>query len=106
MNHEAWNTESRISLLRRWILVHSILYYEMDESVVSDEEYDSKCRELVRLCREDMEASDRADYHYCMHDFDASTGFDLYSRLEEHDRRHLEGLARSILKSYKGGSKG
>lgn len=100
-----WNMESKISFLRRQVIVHSILYYEMDSPVISDERFDRLAKKLVEACEGNQEAAANADYFYCMHDFDGNTGFDICSRLEDHDRRYLEGIARSILRLYKGGSK-
>lgn len=96
-----WNEESWIGFLRRQVIVHSILYYEMDSPVISDKEYDRLCAELVEQCREHPQASTLADYYYCMYDFDGTTGFDLYDRLEPHDRAHLTHLAWNVSKLYK-----
>lgn len=36
----------KIQLLQRWILVHSMIYYNYDTNIISDEEYDKNCRQL------------------------------------------------------------
>lgn len=92
-----WNMESKISSLRRQVIVHSILYYEMDSPVISDERFDTLGRKLVEMCNKHQEAAAHADYFYCMHDFDGNTGFDICSRLEEHDRRYLTHIAEQVL---------
>lgn len=96
-----WNEESWISFLRRQVIVHSILYYEMDNPVISDSEYDRLCRELVKECRMHQEAAHDAEYHYCMYDFDGTTGFDIYGRLEPHDKAHLTHLAGNVRRLYR-----
>ena len=42
-------TVERINLLQRWILVHSYLYYEKNESIVKDVNYDANTRQLIYL---------------------------------------------------------
>lgn len=36
-------------------------------------------------------------YGYCMYDFDVTTGFDLWSRLTEHDKEHIKIIAEMVL---------
>lgn len=89
-----WSNTTKISYLQRRIIVYSIMYYEHDESCVSDSEYDSISRQLVELIgkstQEEFEAS---TYYYAMHDFDGSTGFDIPSRLTKKDRDYLTCIA-------------
>ena len=47
-----------INLLSRRFLVWSYLYYQLDESLVSDGEYDKLCAELKNKIKEDR------DYYY------------------------------------------
>lgn len=100
-----WNDNLKMSVLQRHIIVHSILYYTLGESVVSDREYDSLSKQLVELMKEEPEELKRTEYYYCMYDFDGSTGFDLPSRLKKADRNYLTKLALVVLKSYKRGEK-
>lgn len=73
------------------------MYYENDESCVSDKEYDSISHQLVALqkqaSKEEWEAS---TYYYAMHDFDGSTGFDIPSRLTRKDREYLGMIAKTV----------
>lgn len=89
-----WSNTTKISYLQRRIIVYSIMYYEHDESCVSDAEYDSISHQLVALqkqaTKEEWEAS---TYYYAMRDFDGSTGFDIPSRLTKQDRAHLTRIA-------------
>ena len=71
--------QSRIEFLRRFILLHSYLYYELDRSLVTDHFYDERCKELVKLQNEHGVTGQFADV---FSDFDGSTGFDLYHRLD------------------------
>lgn len=92
-----WSNTAKISYLQRRIIVYSIMYYEYDESCVSDAYYDSISRQLVALqnsCTE--EEFKKSTYYYAMYDFDGSTGFDIPSRLTKNDREYLTQLAGNI----------
>ena len=81
----------KINFLQRKILVNSILYYEHNKNFISDHHYDDCCKELVNL---QVEYGPRfvsdSTYGYVFWDFDGSTGFHLYSRLELSDRYWLD----------------
>ena len=98
-----WSDKLRISTLQRWILVHSLLYYEMDTSVVSDKMFDANARQLVRMQKENREAAKQSQYWYVFHDFDGTTGFDLPDRLKKSDRAWLMHIAMHVRKLHKGG---
>lgn len=70
--------EERIHHLRRIVLIHSILYYRFDASVISDYQFDSWSRELAALQENDREASERVQYYKdAFRGFDGSSGFYL-----------------------------
>lgn len=96
-----WSNKLRISALQRWILLHSILYYELDESIVSDVEFDKHAKWLVQMQHDFPDDAEESDYYYVFHDFDGSTGFDLYGRLKKRDVRFLTHIANHVLKLYK-----
>lgn len=82
--------EDKLNLLCRWIIFHSILYYERDKSVVSDEMFDNNCKQLTRGIRKDPAAFKRCKWYDVMYDFDGSTGFDLPGRLNKDQRILIE----------------
>lgn len=89
---------TKLSYLQRRVIVHSILYYIMDRSVIPDRKFDTLSRDLVKLMTESTEEEKKAStYWYCMYNFDGSTGFDLYSRLTREDRIYLSGIANLVL---------
>jgi len=98
------SVKQKMSALQRFLIVHSILYYYFNESVISDKKYDKYSRLLVELKKQNKSEYKETDYYYCMKDFDGSTGFDLYDRLNNHDREYLTKIANSVLKNYKGGA--
>ena len=95
-----WDDHLKMSALQRHIIIHSILYYVYDNSVISDKRYDLLSKQLTGLMKENPEEYKKTNYYYCMYDFDGSTGFDLPSRLTKKDRKYLTKLALSILSSY------
>lgn len=89
----------RCSVIQRKILIHSILYYELDKSILSDEEFDKMCRRLLKG-REHTKDYHKTDYFYVFYDFDGSTGFDLYGRLEDDDKEYLTHLAKLVYRLW------
>lgn len=97
-----WSDSTKISYLQRRIIVYSIMYYELDESCISDREHDSISHQLVEM----MKTADPAEfrkstYYYAMHDFDGSTGFDIPSKLTPYDREYLGNIAAHVHKMWK-----
>ena len=92
-----WSNTTKISYLQRRIIVWSIMYYEHNESCVSDLIYDAVSYQLVELqnsvSKEEVRAS---TYYYAMYDFDGSTGFDIPSRLTKYDRKYLTHIANMV----------
>lgn len=96
-----WSDSAKISSLQRRIIVWSIMYYEHNESCVSDSVYDSVSRQLVELQKQvSKEEFKKSRYYYAMHDFDGSTGFDIPSKLTKEDRLYLENIAWHVYKQY------
>ena len=100
-----FSLKAKMSTMQRFIIVHSILYYSKNTSVIADKEFDTVARELVKLKNENEADYKETDYYYCMKDFDGTTGFDLYDRLNIHDKMYLTCIADNVLKSYKEGKK-
>lgn len=96
--------KAKLSTMQRFIIVHSILYYMKDTSVISDKEFDDVARELVKLKKQNPEEYKKTDYFYCMKDFDGTTGFDLFDKLSMSDKMYLTCVADNVLKEYKGGN--
>lgn len=62
---------------RLQILIHSCIYYRLNDNLVSDELFDSWCRELVKLQKEYRDISNKVVYAEDFKDFDGSSGYDL-----------------------------
>lgn len=84
-NFEQWKqnaseSEILIELMNRrerQILVHSFLYYQMNENIISDHTFDAWSSELVELKEKHPEEFSQTVYAKEFADFDGSSGFDL-----------------------------
>ena len=78
-----WSNKLKIEALQRWVIVESIIYYELNESLVSDKEFDENSYQLVNLQNSFQNEAKESYYWYMFYDFDASTGFHLYDRCHQ-----------------------
>lgn len=95
-----WDKVTRIDFLQRKIILNSIWYYELDTSKMTDKEFDDLCKQLVKLQSEIPEPYTiikDTQYGYVFYDFDGSTGFHLYHRLNNEDKEYLMHLAKMML---------
>lgn len=66
-----------ITRKRRQILVHSFLYYQLNENLISDFLFDDWCKHLVELQTTFPKESEKAQYYEEFIGFDGSSGYDL-----------------------------
>lgn len=70
--------EELIHRRRRQVLVHSIIYYKVGDSIISDAQFDLWARELARLQQENVVESNAVEYmREEFADFTGETGFHL-----------------------------
>ncbi len=69
--------KAKIEQRRRQIMVHSYIYYEMDDSVVSDEQWSQWAKELIWLTQEFPDIAKECVYNKEFDGFEGSTGFDF-----------------------------
>ena len=68
----------RIHQRRRQVLIHSVLYYRLDKSIIEDQLFDKWAYELVQLQKDYPKISESVPYHLdAFRAFDATTCFDL-----------------------------
>lgn len=91
-----WTYKLITDFVQRQILVQSYLYYERDNPDWTDRKYDKKCQELVIL--QSMYTRQQliriTQYGYVFYDFDGTTGFYLWDRLKEKDKKIIISIAR------------
>ncbi len=67
----------KIQQRRLQMLVHSYIYYRMDDNIISDNQWSAWAKELVELQKAYPEIAKKVAYAEDFKDFDGSTGFDL-----------------------------
>lgn len=89
--------KDQIDWLARFVIIHSIIYYEMDRNIISNKMYDEYSKHLATLITLNQDIFKKCYYYYVIYDFDGSTGFDLRSRLTKEDNEYLTHLSNYIL---------
>ena len=64
----------RIQHLRLLMLVHSRIYYVLNNNLISDKEFDAFAKELAVLQKEHPDISEKVDWADAFADWDGSTG--------------------------------
>ena len=103
MKFKDLSPQDKVDFAARYVIVHSIIYYKMDDSVISDKKFDKKAAVLVKLSKKYPEEVKNSEYYRAIYDFDGSTGFHLYSRLNKSQRRYLKQIARYVIRLYRQG---
>ena len=86
-----------IDYLQRYIIVHSYIYYELNNNVISDREYDAKAKELVEYKNDYPELWKNSMYYKQFgDDYNGSTGFTFYRELDEQQKKIIRSIASSI----------
>jgi NAD-dependent DNA ligase len=78
--------KEKIQLLQRSILVDSYAYYELDENLLADYQYDANTRQLLELKKTAPEAYQKSRYSRYFDNFESGTGFDLTSRVRKNKK--------------------
>lgn len=68
---------AKIQQRRYQLLVHSLLYYELDMSIVTDSQWAEWGKELVELQNAHPDISEKVIFAEAFKNFDPSTGYDL-----------------------------
>ena len=73
----------------------------MDNSVWTDRKYDEVAKQLTNIQKEHTTKwiKNITQYGYCFYDFDGTTGFDLWDRLNQKDKRFIRNIAERIVKT-------
>lgn len=86
--------QDKINHLQRLIVLHSYIYYELDQNVISDHEYNELGRKLVGYKKEYPELWKSSMYYEQFGDeYDGSTGYDIYQKLNNEQKRIIQYIS-------------
>ena len=88
-----WDTKTRIELLERWILVQSYAYYELNDNIASDFDYDNNVKQLFELIKNNPD--DHYNTRYYSY-FDKS-GFELLKKVRKKNKTLYDILYRDAM---------
>lgn len=80
---DRFTVQEKIELLQRSILVNSYAYYELNENILTDFQYDANTRMLRQLKREFPEEYSKSRYFKYFEHFESGTGFDMMGMLSK-----------------------
>lgn len=93
---DEWDVKTKIEWLERAIIMYSIWYYDLGDSMVSDQQNDTESIQLYYMIKENPKEFKKTKYAYAFKDFDASTGFYLRNALNDKDREYIVHIANFI----------
>lgn len=91
-----WNNLTKCNFLQRVIIINSILYYELNTTKMSDKQFDEVCKQLLELEYQTPNYN-KTQYYYVFKDFDGTTGFYIWDRLNKNDKKYLLKLCNYIV---------
>lgn len=92
-------TQEYIDYLQRFIILHSYIYYELNNSFITDKLYDEKSKELVWYKKEYPNLWKKSMYYKQFGDeYNGATGFTLYHDLDEYQKEIIKSLVPRSLK--------
>lgn len=101
---ENWTTVDKLNRLQRMVLLHSIIYYDLNENVITDDYYNKLTRLLAKKVAQyrDKPVFKKTMYGYVFKDYtDGSSGFYLAHQLKKKDYEYLKILATHVIQRYK-----
>jgi hypothetical protein len=60
-----------------WYLVHSDIYYQYDNSIITDETFDAICKELLKRIKQGEEIPQKYKEFISINDLEAGTGYGI-----------------------------
>ena len=75
--------KEQIQRRRLQLLIHSYIYYELNNNIISDTTWDKWAKELVKLQQQYPEESKQVKYYELFKDFDGNTGYHLAKNADD-----------------------
>lgn len=73
----------RIRQLRLGLMIHSYIYYKLGQSIISDQKWDARARELVELQKKYPAIAKKVRFAKVFEDFTGETGYYLAGVLDK-----------------------
>lgn len=78
--------------------MHSIIYYHMNQNIITDKQYDDLARELYKRSQDvNREALEKTTYWYIFKNFHPSSGYYLLNMMIPEDKAYVTMIARQVL---------
>lgn len=88
-----------IDFLQRFVIVHSYIYYELNNNVISDHFYDKKSKELVQYKNDYPDLWKSSQYYKQFRDdYNGATGFTLFHDLSKTEQEKIHRIACFVLR--------
>ena len=98
--------QDQINFWQRYIIVHSCIYYRLDNNIISDREYDKKSLMLVEMKNKYPEEWKNSEYYEQFTDeYCGNTGFDLIETLTPKQLEIIQSVINRIYTSRSGRGK-
>ena len=94
-----WDAKTRIELLERWILVQSYAYYELNDNIASDFDYDNNAKQLFELIKNNPDDHYNTRYYLYFDKFEpgCTSGFELFTKMRKKNKTLYDTLYRDAM---------
>lgn len=96
------NPVETMDYLCRKLIILSIIYYDFNDNIVTDQEYDKVAKRLDTMVKMNKKRLPECYYYEILKDYTPATGFDMKYKLTEEHRKYLEHIANYVLYTYRG----
>jgi len=96
-NNPYWSIKQKIEMLEKWLIIHSIIYYELNTNIVSDYMFDMNAKQLLEYKKQYLDIFKQSKWYYIFKDFRTS-GFYIFKKLKKEEQIKLLNEAQFLLK--------
>lgn len=100
MKFKNFTIQEQTGYCARWLLIHSIAYYELDVNMVSDSNYDTKLKWLCKYSEKYKDEIDNCYYYDLIHNLDPCSGFYMKNYITQEHYEYLLHITRHIYRRY------
>lgn len=86
----------KINILEHWILLNCYFYYIKGQSRVEDYLYNENAKQLEDFIKSNPDDFKKSRFYSCFKNFDVSTGFDLWYKLDNYEKQNIINLVEML----------